>query len=96
MKAGKETLTAYVILGDRDAPNYVLDEVKGWRISEIKGKKDGNLKSIKVQYPKSTEQGAFLKPFAFMNWDWDAGWLITYLAAYIPIMFFFKWLLKIP
>lgn len=38
---------------------------------------------------------AFLQPFAMLGWHWDPGWILFYIAVYLPVMFVVRWLLKV-
>ena len=56
---------------------------------------DGSLRTLSVTYKQPTDQPAFWQPFARFGWLWDAGWLWTYLIAYLPAMLLSKKLLKV-
>ncbi len=45
---------------------------------------------------KRAETYPFFRPFQFLGWGWDAGWLIVYLAVYLPVMFLTKRVLRVP
>jgi hypothetical protein len=53
---------------------------------------------VKVTYREQKKEGAdtFWTPFQRWGWKWDVGWLWTYIAAYVPLMFFWRWALRIP
>jgi len=54
------------------------------------------IKSARVIYPPPESRRIFWTPLAwFGNNQWDAGWLLTYLMAYLPVMFCFRWILRI-
>ncbi len=38
---------------------------------------------------------AFLQPFARFGWHWDPGWIVFYIAVYLPAMFLVRWLLRV-
>ena len=54
------------------------------------------IRSASVVYPPPEQKRIFWAPLAALGNDrWDAGWLLTYLAAYLPVMFALRWVLKI-
>lgn len=38
---------------------------------------------------------SFWRPFARLGWNWDAGWIWTYLFFYVPAMFLTRWWLRV-
>ncbi|MDP6635657.1 MAG: PEP-utilizing enzyme, partial [Phycisphaerae bacterium] len=54
------------------------------------------IKSARVIYPPPETRRIFWTPLAwFGDNQWDAGWLLTYLLAYLPVMFCLRWILRI-
>ena len=83
-----------------DAPpltiNVVLGRTRPPAPTEISGDSDSTVNSARVVYPPPARKRIFWAPLAAMGCgDWDAGWLLTYLAVYLPIMFALRWILKI-
>jgi pyruvate,water dikinase len=77
-----KTLTATMVLGDAHPPAP----------KEVNNTPADPLTSLKLTYQRPNDQHPiFFAPIA--HWDW--GWLWVYLLAYLPAMFFFRWLLKI-
>ncbi len=57
------------------------------------------IKLVKLTYfePKKPGRPIFWAPLARLGWTaWDAGWLLTYLLAYLPVMIVVRWLLRLP
>ena len=38
----------------------------------------------------------FVRPFAWVGWDWDMGWIMLYIVVYVPAMLLVKRLLRVP
>jgi hypothetical protein len=79
-------------------PPLALDVVLGDRFPPAPAalSADGPVKAVKVVYPPPQQKRVFWAPLAPLgNPQWDAGWLILYLLVYLPIMFLFRWLLRI-
>ncbi len=49
-----------------------------------------------AEIAKRADKYPFFRPFAWLGWQWDAGWLIVYLAVYLPVMFLTKKVLRVP
>lgn len=85
--AGAAPLTVDVVLGDLHPPQRTL----------TKGEGASPLRSLAVNYGDRGRGRIFWAPFRPLGWtDWDAGWLLTYLLAYLPMMFALKLLLRLP
>jgi uncharacterized membrane protein (DUF106 family) len=58
----------------------------------------GVVKDLGVSFtdPRPAHTRTLWRPFAALGWAWDAGWLWLYLAAYIPAMFLFIKLFRLP
>jgi len=85
-------------LGSKKAAqfNVVLGNAEPIPIGSIQPSNQG-IKSIKVNYPRPLSQNKFCTPLASIGGpSWDIGWLGVYLLSYLPLMFVFKALLKVP
>ena len=83
-----------------DAPpitlHLVLGRSKPPAPRRIAGDSGSPIQSVRVDYPTPDRKRIFWAPLAPLGWDrWDAGWLLTYLATYLPIMFALRWILRI-
>jgi len=84
--SGAAPLKLEIVLGNRcpPAPAEVLADTAS------------PIKSARVIYPPSETRRIFWAPLAwFGNNQWDAGWLLTYLMVYLPVMFLVRWILRI-
>jgi len=80
-------LEADIVLGDSHPPSE----------SEVFPTDPEGLLSARIAYPPRERPATLWAPLApFGRPDWDAGWLIIYLLAYLPAMFLCRWLLRIP
>ena len=84
----------------RDAPPLKLNIILGNRCppapSEVFADDASPIKSARVIYPPPETRRIFWTPLAwFGDNQWDAGWLLTYLLAYLPVMFCLRWILRI-
>jgi len=81
------TLGASIVLGDHHPPaerEAVAADPEG-------------LASVRIAYPPRERPAILWAPLApFGRPDWDPGWLVIYLLAYLPAMFLCRWLLRIP
>jgi len=78
---GAAPLTLNVVLGDRYPPSR----------AEARGDPSSPVRSIRIVYPPPPQKPVFWAPLATLGWgNWDAGWLITYLLAYLPAMFLLR------
>jgi len=83
-----------------DAPPVRLDIVLGRTLppgpTQASGGAGSPIQSLRAVYPPPVRKRIFWAPLAPLGWDhWDAGWLLTYLAAYLPVMFLLRWVLRI-
>jgi len=64
--------------------------------SEVTGPDESPIRSLRVKYPAPRARRIFWTPLAwFGDNQWDPGWLLTYLAAYLPVMFLTRWILRV-
>ena len=83
---GAKPLELEIVLGNRCPPAP----------AEVIADTASPIKSARVIYPPSETRRIFWTPLAwFGNNQWDAGWLLTYLLAYLPVMFCLRWILRI-
>jgi hypothetical protein len=57
------------------------------------------IRFVRLSYfdPQKEGPAKFWTPLAAVGFpDWDAGWLLTYLLAYLPAMFLLRRLLRLP
>ena len=83
---GATPLKLNIVLGNRcpPAPSKVLADAAS------------PIKSARIIYRPPETRRIFWAPLAgFGNNQWDAGWLLTYLLTYLPVMFFLRWVLRI-
>ena len=81
-----QVLTLNIVLGDTAPPSP----------SEVFAGGSSPLKSARVIYPPPEGKRFFWTPLAWLTDNqWDAGWLLTYLLAYLPVMFCLRWILRI-
>jgi pyruvate,water dikinase len=80
------SLTAYVVLGDQFPPGQAEAFAAG----------ASPLISTKVVYPPPEQPRYFWRPLAGVGLPhWEAGWLLTYLVVYLPVMFGLRWMLGV-
>ncbi len=89
-----------VMLTPGDGPAVELAIVVGERYPpaprEIVCGANGPIRSARIVYPPSPRKRIFWAPLASVGNDrWDAGWLLTYLIAYLPLMFGLRWMLRV-
>ena len=78
---GAAPLSLNVVLGDGYPPSR----------PEARGDPSSPVRSIRIVYPPPPQNPVFWAPLATLGWsNWDAGWLITYLLAYLPAMFLLR------
>ncbi len=84
--SGAEPLALNIILGDRCPPEP----------DEVLADDESPIRSARVIYPPPETKRFFWTPLAWMGDNqWDAGWLLTYLLAYLPVMFCMRWILRV-
>jgi len=83
---GADPLVLNIVLGDRCPPEP----------TEVFADGSAPVRSARVIYPPPATKRFFWTPLAWLGDNqWDAGWLITYLLAYLPVMFCLRWILRI-
>lgn len=96
---GDPLLTSYAILGDLCPPPKREDIGDGKGPVQITFATNGSdpIRSLRLQYrqQKVAGESVFLRPFEAFGVKWDAGWLLIYIAVYIPVMMFLRWILRI-
>ncbi|MEI8310940.1 MAG: hypothetical protein WCH98_09305, partial [Verrucomicrobiota bacterium] len=94
------SLKTVAVLGDRFPPENREDlgDKKGPVQTVHTSSPESPVSVLRIQYrqQKVAGEGAFWRPFKSFGSEWDPGWLLAYIAAYIPVMVFFRWLLRIP
>ena len=83
-----------------DGPAVELAVVVGERyppaLRETVCNGNGPIRSARIVYPPAANKRIFWAPLAAVGNDrWDAGWLLTYLMAYLPVMFGLRWMLRV-
>ena len=75
---GGEAVRVPIVLGDRYPPGP----------AEVAGCARGPVLSVQVAYPRPAQRQRFWTPLAALgNEHYDPGWLLTYIAVYLPTMF---------
>jgi hypothetical protein len=83
---GAEPLKLNIVLGNRCPP----------ALAEVLASDQSPIKSARVIYPPTDTERIFWTPMAlFGDNQWDAGWLLTYLLAYLPVMFLARMILRV-
>jgi hypothetical protein len=94
--ANQPPLTAWVVLGDDYPPTSLRTQ----------GASGSPLKELRIVYPKSKTEPVFCIPLAFLtNNDWipfasrlatiNVGWLLLYIAVYLPALTLVRIVLKV-
>jgi hypothetical protein len=90
--AGKEAaVTGAIVLGDEMPP--APKRVEG----------QGSVKAVEISYGGAKEEAVFWRPlgwFKGVSWMgqaamWDAGWVWLYIAAYLPVLFGMRAVLRV-
>ena len=91
-------LSTRLVVGDAWPPAFAEDVGEGRPAQAVRGTPGNPVRLVKVTYfaPKQPGQDVFWAPLTRIGCRWDAGWLWTYLAAYLPVLFLLRWLLRIP
>ena len=87
--AHTEPISFHLVLGDSYPPEP----------KQISFDADSPIRSVQMIYHEQKTQAGpvFFAPFKTLGWpNWDAGWLLTYIAVYLPVMFLLRRLLRIP
>jgi pyruvate,water dikinase len=58
----------------------------------------GIIKNITITCPdpRTPDELAFWRPFAWAGWHWDAGWMGLYFVVYFPAIYLARRLLRVP
>ena len=84
--SGAEPLKLNIVLGNRRPPSP----------REVFADAESPIRSARAIYPPPETKRIFWTPLAWLGDNqWDAGWLLTYLLAYLPVMFVVRWILRI-
>lgn len=84
VSAGEQTLAVRVALGD--VPPQPVEITSA----------SSPIRALKVVYPSPGRRPVFSTPLAWAGLPhWEAGWLMIYLAAYLPVMFLARWALRL-
>jgi hypothetical protein len=98
---GVGPVQTYAVLGDDAPPERKEDLGDGKGPVQVVRSSDpaSPIKLVRVTYfePQKQSRPVFWAPGANFGWStWDVGWLLTYLAVYLPVMLLLRWLLRIP
>lgn len=96
---GHPPVRTFAVLGNGQAPEWKEDAGDGRGPQQFLELRNGHpIRSVRVTYQQPLVKGgpAFWQPFASLGWNWDPGWLLTYLILYLPIFLILKKLLRIP
>jgi pyruvate,water dikinase len=93
-------IVTHAVLGDQcpPEPKEDLGDGKG-PVQIAQNLQSGSpVQRVRVVYKEQrTLNGKlFWQPFARFGSHWSAGWLLTYISVYLPVMLLFRWLLRIP
>ena len=96
---GAAPVRAHLVLGERDPPEFKEDlgDGKG-PVQVVRPGGASPIRLVKVTYAgtRTHGAGAFWAPLEGIGGSgWDAGWLLTYLAVYLPVMLIFRWILGV-
>lgn len=95
--AGQPPLIADVVLGDGYTPVvFTIENGKPYQLVTA-ADPSSSVRALRVAYAPDRVKDAdsFWRPFAFLGWMWDAGWLGAYLAVYLPAFFLLRWLFRL-
>jgi pyruvate,water dikinase len=97
---GTAPLGTRLVLGNAYPPEPKLDLGDGKRPVQWVQSADpaSPIRWLKVSYAEAKTRGSdrFWTPLAAWGWgDWDTGWLLTYLAVYVPLMLVLRWCLRL-
>jgi pyruvate,water dikinase len=109
LSAGDEApVHTYLVVGDRCPPEPKEDLGDGrGPLQVVRLHDDSAIRQIAVtyQFPRTLDDRMFFAPFQHIpgtilkerGWSRrDAGWLLTYIAAYLLALFPLRWLLRVP
>jgi len=97
---GAEPICVHLVLGDLNPPEPKEDLGDGRGPVQLARAESETspLRLVKVVYEGNKIQGdqVFWAPLKDLGWsNWGAGWLITYLAAYLLVMVPLRWIFRI-
>jgi pyruvate,water dikinase len=97
---GKTVIETRLVLGDNYPPERKEDLGDAKGPVQVARPADANspiqLMRVKYSEQKQRNQDVFWAPFAALGWGWDAGWLWTYILAYLPTMLILRRCLRLP
>jgi len=94
IRSGDHQLKTPLVTGHGVPPPGKLDLEDGrGAVQAVQG--NGPLRTLSVTYKSPQAPPPFWQPGIRLGWHWDAGWLWTYLIAYLPAMLLAKRLLRI-
>jgi pyruvate,water dikinase len=99
--AGTKPVQAHLVLGDLYPPEPKEDLGDGKGPVQVVRPRDRQspIRFVRLTYfdPQKEGPAKFWTPLAAVGFSGgDAGWLVTYMLAYLPAMFLLRWLLRLP
>jgi hypothetical protein len=85
MTEGHAPVSLNVVLGNQFPPGA----------SSATGGAGSPIRELKVVYPRSSQKPVFWQPLTALGSALDVGWLMTYLLAYLPVLFILQVLIKV-
>jgi len=82
---GHASVTLNVVLGNQFPPGA----------SSATGGASSPIRELHVVYPGSSQKPVFWQPLTGLGSALDVGWLMTYLLAYLPVLFILQVLMKV-
>jgi pyruvate,water dikinase len=93
---GGQPVAADLVLGDAFAPPPREDLGDGKAVGVFRpSDPESKIQSVAVRYEQKPP-GKFYTPFAAVGSSWDVGWLLLYVAVYLPVMLACRWVLRVP
>jgi hypothetical protein len=103
---GTKPIQASLVVGDRFPPEPRLDLGDDCGpLPIVQTQSAIKLVTVSYQFPRAVGDRVFFAPLRSIplqvledrGWpNWDAGWLLTYIAAYLAVLLPLRWFLKIP
>ncbi len=105
---GTRPVRTSLVLGDRFPPEPKTDLGDGrGPLQTVRTQAGTPIQRVTVtyQFPRTRGNSVFFAPLKSIplqvlddrGWsNWDAGWLLTYIAAYLAVLLPMRWLLRIP
>ncbi len=94
-----EVLRTHLVLGTRHRPEpREIDDPQRPVLQKVTARTAGPLRELEVAYRRQLTYDDihyFWRPFMFLGIGWNFGWLMTYLAVYLPAMFLSRWALRV-